>query len=87
MMVKFLASAPINLPQDQAEAIAPELQYYWAAIAEGDAKFEFPHFPPRARQYLERLNRSLALDPTKPVQSDNHTTIPLRSSSRRSVLT
>jgi 3',5'-cyclic AMP phosphodiesterase CpdA len=82
MMAKFLASAPLTLPMAEAEALAPDLRYLWADIAAGDAVLEFPHFPPAARQYLEKLNRSLSTDRQDPALSDNTTTLRLEKVDR-----
>ena len=43
----------MNLPQAEAEAVAPGLREFWAEIAEGDQQFDFPQLPEQARQYFE----------------------------------
>ncbi len=82
MMAKLLASPPFNLPAPQAERLAPDLKYFWASIAAGDAHLQFPTFPESTSQILERLNRSSAQNPTDPVTSDNNTQIPVRQKPR-----
>lgn len=77
-MEKLLTSPPLELTPEQAQPLLPDLRYYWAQIAEGDATFSFPSFPPQAREYLERMNRSLACDPEASLCSDNHCTLYLR---------
>ncbi len=52
-MLKLLTQAPLNLPAAEADTLARGLRYFWADIANGDALFEFPHFPAAARQYFE----------------------------------
>lgn len=76
-MEKLLTSPPLELTPQQAQPLLPDLRYYWAAIAAGDATFSFPHFPDPAREYLEQMNRSLACDPQTPLSSDNHCTLEL----------
>ncbi|MFW6358828.1 MAG: metallophosphoesterase family protein [Chroococcales cyanobacterium] len=55
-MVKLLTSPPLNLPLHEASEIAPQLRFFWADIAAGDAIFNFSHFPPAVRHYLETFN-------------------------------
>ncbi|WAL61560.1 metallophosphoesterase family protein [Thermocoleostomius sinensis] len=49
-MVRLLTEVPFNLPLAQAEQLAPALRYFWADIADGDACFHFPTFPPEVNQ-------------------------------------
>jgi len=58
----LLVHPPLNLPAVQAEPLLPELRYFWADIANGDAQFSFPHFPPSARQFLEGFSDQLPPD-------------------------
>lgn len=58
----LLVHPPLNLPAVQAEPLLPELRYFWADIANGDAHFSFPHFPPSARQFLEGFSDQLPPD-------------------------
>lgn len=52
-MLRLLTDPPLNLPAQTAEKLAPSLRYFWADIANGDALFDFSHFPPAARRYFE----------------------------------
>ncbi len=63
----LLIHPPLNLTAAQAEPLLKELRYFWADIADGDAQFSFPHFPPSARQFLESFS-----DQPPP---DNHATL------------
>ncbi len=78
-MEKLLTSFPLELSPEQAQPLLPDLRYYWAHIAAGDARFSFPHFPAPARDYLEQMNRSLACDPHSDLSSDNHCTLQLEA--------
>jgi 3',5'-cyclic AMP phosphodiesterase CpdA len=51
-MVRLLTDPPFSLPVAQAEQLAPELRYFWADIADGDALFHFPTFPTKVNQYF-----------------------------------
>jgi predicted MPP superfamily phosphohydrolase len=62
-MLKLLTSAPINLPIERAEKIAPQLRYFWADIAAGDALFDFPNLPLPAKNYLQKFG-AIAADGT-----------------------
>jgi len=62
VMVKFLTSAPLHLPLEQAEALAPQLRYFWAGVAAGDPELHFPHVPQPAGRFLQRLSRSFCWD-------------------------
>ncbi len=55
-MLQLLTQPPLQLPQAEAKALVPALRYFWADIANGDAMFEFPQFPPRVRRYFERFS-------------------------------
>lgn len=72
-MLKLLTQPPLNLPQKEAEILAPSLRYFWADIASGDALFDFPHFPLLARRYFEKFG-AISAD-GKPVLIDNNTTL------------
>ena len=54
-MVRLLMEPPFDLSAEEAERYAPSLRYLWADIARGDAAFEFPEFPAKLRQYIERF--------------------------------
>lgn len=55
-MVRLLTEPPLNLPPGEATAIAPDLRYFWADIADGDALFEFPHLPLPVQRYIRRFS-------------------------------
>ncbi|NJR58210.1 MAG: metallophosphoesterase [Cyanobacteria bacterium CRU_2_1] len=55
-MLKLLTQPPLSLPVSEAEQLAPTLRYFWAEIANGDAIFDFPHFPPQVNQYFTRFS-------------------------------
>jgi hypothetical protein len=52
-MLQLLTQPPLSLPIAEAEQLAPSLRYFWAEIADGDAQFDFSHFPPAAQRYFE----------------------------------
>lgn len=58
LIVKLLTGSPLNLTLEEAERLAPQLRYFWADIAAGDAIFNFPEFPPRIRRYFEQFSAS-----------------------------
>lgn len=72
-MLKLLTQPPLNLPQKEAEALAPSLRDFWADIAGGDTVFDFPHFPLLARRYFEQFGAITA--DGKPTLIDNNTTL------------
>jgi 3',5'-cyclic AMP phosphodiesterase CpdA len=71
--MKLLTEAPLNLPMDEAEKLAPSLRYFWADIANGDALFDFSDLPPEAKHYFEGFS-AIAPDGTLTL-IDNHTTL------------
>jgi DNA repair exonuclease SbcCD nuclease subunit len=72
-MLKLLTSPPANLPIALAEKLAPQLRYFWADIAAGDALFNFPDLPPAANNHFQKFG-AIANDGThNPI--DNRTTI------------
>lgn len=72
-ILKLLTQPPLNLPQKEAEAMAPTLRDFWADIASGDALFDFPQFPRLARRYFEGFG---AIAPCgTPTLIDNNTTL------------
>lgn len=79
-MLKLLTQPPLNLTLNEAEKLAPSLRDFWADIANGDALFDFPQFPRRARRHFEKYG-AIAAD-GKPELIDNNTTL-LLSSDRR----
>lgn len=72
-MLKLLTQPPLNLPQAEAEKLAPSLRNFWADIANGDALFDFPDFPNAARRYFKKYS-AIAAD-GKPAMIDNNTTL------------
>ena len=52
-MFRLLTEPPLNLPKDKAQELVPSLRYFWADIARGDAKFDYPHFPPEIRRFFQ----------------------------------
>jgi predicted phosphodiesterase len=69
-VLKLLTHPPLNLPLDIASSLTPDLRYFWAKIADGDAEFDFPHFPSSAQAYFEAFNDVLP--------QDNQTVLTLR---------
>jgi len=55
-VVRLLTHAPLNLPVAIAETLTPDLRYFWANIADGDTKFEFPNFPAEVKEYFEAFS-------------------------------
>lgn len=74
-MLKLLTQPPLNLPQIEAEQLAPELRYFWADIARGDAVFNFPEFPIAAQRYFAKFGATI-ID-GQPRLIDNTTTLHL----------
>ena len=76
-MLKLLTQSPLNLPPEAAEDLLPSLRYFWANIADGDALFDFSHFPLAPQRYFESFS---ATDRRGcPVLIDNHSTLLLQS--------
>jgi 3',5'-cyclic AMP phosphodiesterase CpdA len=72
-ILKLLTGAPLSLSLPEAEAITPQLRYFWADIAHGDAQFQFPDLPPKVQTYFEQFN---AIDEFgNPQQIDNMATL------------
>jgi predicted MPP superfamily phosphohydrolase len=78
-MLRLLTEYPLNLSVEEAEPLVPYLRYFWADIAEGDARFEFPHFPPHLRQFFESFSAIDDQGVFSPI--DNHVTLRLESRS------
>ncbi len=55
-MIKLLTQPPLNLSAEEAKKFVPDLRYFWADIAQGDAAFSFPHFPPQVRAFFEKFS-------------------------------
>ncbi|OLP18854.1 metallophosphoesterase [Leptolyngbya sp. 'hensonii'] len=58
-MMRLLSHSPFNLPEAEAAALVPDLRYFWANIANGDASFSFPHFPLKIRRHFENFNSGI----------------------------
>ena len=80
-MTQFLTHPPLNLPLDTAQALAPQLRYFWSTIAAGDPVLAFPELPEPVRQYFEAFGTpTSAVDSMDaPILKDNHMTIALKS--------
>jgi hypothetical protein len=52
-ILQLLIHPPLSLSPPEAEELIGNLRYFWADIANGDAIFDFPHFPAAARRYFE----------------------------------
>ncbi len=61
-MTKLLTSPPLSLPQEQAVQFAPDLRYFWADVAGGDAELHFPQLPTPVRHYFEAFSSESAID-------------------------
>jgi len=72
-LVKLLTLPPLNLPLSQAKELAPSLREFWANMADGDAVFDYPDFPPEVRCYFEKYG-AIASSGT-PSLIDNNTTL------------
>lgn len=68
VVVKFLTSAPLHLPLEQAQALAPQLRHFWAGVAAGDPDLAFPDFPQPAGRFLERFSRCFRCPPDNQAQ-------------------
>ncbi len=72
-MMKLLTSKPLHLPPTEAEQYAHALRDFWATIAGGDARFDFPTLPPKLQRYLQTFS---AMDRDgKPNCIDNDATL------------
>ncbi len=61
-MLQLLMQAPLNLSESKAKELLPSLRYFWTAVAEGDAVFNFSEFPEAAREYFESFGTTTAID-------------------------
>jgi 3',5'-cyclic AMP phosphodiesterase CpdA len=61
-MLQLLQQAPLSLPEEEAKALVPSLRYFWTAVSEGDAFFDFSHFPEAARNYFESFGTTTPID-------------------------
>ena len=76
-MVRLLTHSPFNFSQQEAEALAPSLRYFWAQIADGDTLFDFSHLPSPMQHYFESFGATDSQG--RPSLIDNHTTLLLHS--------
>ncbi len=74
-MMKLLTEPPLNIPSEEAEKFIPDLRYFWADIAQGDAVFSFPQFPPQMRAFFEQFSEYNKLQYHN--ISDNHSCLTL----------
>lgn len=51
-MLKLLTQSSLGLPLETAEQLAPDLRYFWADIANGDAIFDFSDLPCSVQEFL-----------------------------------
>lgn len=59
-MLRLLTHPPLCLPEPEAKSLADDLRYFWADVAEGDALFDFSHFPAQAQRYFEAFSATTA---------------------------
>ncbi|NJM96911.1 MAG: metallophosphoesterase [Phormidesmis sp. RL_2_1] len=76
-MLKLLTDPPISLSLKQAKTYAPQLKDFWATVAAGDAKVNYPELPAAAQAYFHRYN-AIGAD-GQPRLIDNHTVLTLGS--------
>lgn len=69
-MRRLLNHAGLGLSPEAIDDLVPDLRYFWADIAAGDAQFAFDRFPPEARRYCEGFG-AVRLDGTY-AAIDNH---------------
>lgn len=55
-MTRLLTLPPLNLSPENAAKLVPTLQYFWADVAAGDSKFDFPNFPSPVRYFLQKFS-------------------------------
>ncbi|HIK04034.1 MAG TPA: metallophosphoesterase [Trichormus sp. M33_DOE_039] len=77
-LMKLLTLPPLNLPETQAQELAPSLRDFWATIADGDALLDYPHFPHKVRRYIQTYS-AIAHTGT-PSFIDNNSTLLLEKS-------
>jgi 3',5'-cyclic AMP phosphodiesterase CpdA len=54
-MTRLLTLAPFHLSPEEAAQHAPALKTFWATIAAGDGRFDYPHLPPDLQAHLRRF--------------------------------
>ncbi len=72
-LLKLLTLPPLNLPLAQAEVFAPQIRDFWAKMANGDALFDFPQFPPSVQHFFEQCSAKDAYGTPRLI--DNHATL------------
>lgn len=79
-MTTMLCQPPLNLAPRDALQIAPDLRYFWADIADGDAAFQFPQWPQPLRRHFEAYSLRHPQEVRLNIQ-DNHAVIhfPIRT--------
>ncbi|MDX1978384.1 MAG: metallophosphoesterase [Pseudanabaenaceae cyanobacterium bins.68] len=55
-IAKLLMAPPLGLSREETNVLLPDLRYFWADLAAGDAQFNFVHFPEPARSFLEAFS-------------------------------
>jgi 3',5'-cyclic AMP phosphodiesterase CpdA len=73
---KLLTQPPLNLSLEVAETLMPQLRYFWADLANGDAKFSFPEFLPHLRAYFEGFSADMHTEGDRRL-ADNDVTLML----------
>jgi 3',5'-cyclic AMP phosphodiesterase CpdA len=61
-IMRLLTEPPLCTDPTLALEMTKDLRYFWADIAEGDAKFSFPEFSPPAKNYFESYTDCLPAD-------------------------
>lgn len=75
-MGRLLMAPPLNLTEAEATPLVPALRDFWADIADGNPRFEFPEFPEPARQFCQRFSDPWAESaPGQRPRSDNDTVL------------
>ncbi|MGB3614811.1 MAG: metallophosphoesterase [Elainellaceae cyanobacterium] len=74
---RLLTDDPLGLDEATASKLLPELRYFWADIARGDAEFHFPHFEPAVRQYFEQFSCKAPMDNATTLQLTHPIETPL----------
>ncbi|MDB9528043.1 metallophosphoesterase [Oscillatoria sp. CS-180] len=82
-MVKLLSSPPFELPLEKAQFYAPELKDFWANIADGDANFNYDHFPSEINQRLRAFGALDIQGNYRPI--DNQSTLRLSAAGAMNV--
>lgn len=72
-LIKLLTLPPLNLPLTKAQELAPSLREFWAEIADGDAVFNYTHFPQEVQRYFEKYGA--VTECGAPALIDNNTTL------------